>query len=119
MLNQLTLTEAQTKLRSQEITSTDLTKACLSQISASNDDYNAFLSTDTEGALAAAANADQVFRSGAIPDDAPLLGIPLALKDNMAVKGAPLTCASKLLENFISPYAVSYTHLTLPTTPYV
>ncbi len=104
MLNQLTLTEAQTKLRSQEITSTDLTKACLSQISASNDDYNAFLSTDTEGALAAAANADQVFRSGAIPDDAPLLGIPLALKDNMAVKGAPLTCASKLLENFISPY---------------
>ncbi|WP_448587222.1 Asp-tRNA(Asn)/Glu-tRNA(Gln) amidotransferase subunit GatA [Thermocrinis sp.] len=38
------------------------------------------------------------------PEDYPLYGIPVAIKDNINVEGYPTTCASKILENYISPY---------------
>ncbi|MBT5705908.1 MAG: Asp-tRNA(Asn)/Glu-tRNA(Gln) amidotransferase subunit GatA [Verrucomicrobia bacterium] len=103
MLNQLTLAAARKKLLAGEITSTDLTTSCLDHITAIDGAHHAFLSTNAEAALAAAAEADQQISKGA-GQDKQLLGIPLALKDNMAVNGAPLTCASKILENFVSPY---------------
>lgn len=103
MLTKLTLTEAQQKLRTGDLSSTQLTRAYLDRIHELNGKLNAFLSFDAESALNAAAQADAALANGA-PDDQPLLGIPLALKDNMAVKDAPLTCASKILENFVSPY---------------
>ncbi len=40
----------------------------------------------------------------AMTGDGEFQGIPLAVKDNIAVKNQPLTCASKLLENLVSPY---------------
>lgn len=103
MLNELTLSAAMEQLRKGETTSTALTQACLDQIEKVDGAHNAFLSTHAESALAAAARADEQLSSGKT-EGQDLLGIPLALKDNMAVKDAPLTCASKLLENFISPY---------------
>jgi len=36
--------------------------------------------------------------------EGPLSGIPMAIKDNIAVKGRPLTCGSKLLRNLVAPY---------------
>jgi aspartyl-tRNA(Asn)/glutamyl-tRNA(Gln) amidotransferase subunit A len=103
MLNQLTIAAARKKLLAGETTATELTTACLAQIEAIDGAHNAFLSTSAETALAAASEADQQLKNGG-GQDKPLLGIPLALKDNMAVNGAPLTCASKILENFVSPY---------------
>ena len=38
------------------------------------------------------------------PEDYPLYGIPIAIKDNINVEGYPTTCASRILENYISPY---------------
>lgn len=60
-----------------------------------NPALNAYISWDTEAALAEAAQADL---------SKPLGGIPLAIKDNICLQNQPTRCASRILENFISPY---------------
>ena len=57
--------------------------------------------TTRRDALAQADAADQRLAAGA---QAPLLGVPIAIKDVIAVKGQPLNCGSKILGKFISPY---------------
>ena len=47
---------------------------------------------------------DKEIASGTTHSQKPLLGIPVAIKDVMAVKNQPLNCASKILGKFISPY---------------
>ena len=39
--------------------------------------------------------------------DAPLIGMPVAIKDNIAVAGQPLTCASRILSGYVSPYSAT------------
>jgi aspartyl-tRNA(Asn)/glutamyl-tRNA(Gln) amidotransferase subunit A len=45
--------------------------------------------------------------SGKAGSESPLTGLPFAVKDNIAVQGMPLTCGSKFLENFVSPYSAT------------
>jgi aspartyl-tRNA(Asn)/glutamyl-tRNA(Gln) amidotransferase subunit A len=101
MLTDLTLTEAQEKLRAGEITAVELTRAHLDRIQALNPQIGAYLTLTDEQALAAAAKADQRRADG---DDTPLLGIPLAIKDVLVTKGVQTTCGSRILEGFIPPY---------------
>lgn len=74
----------------------------LSNIEQKNEKYNAFIKIfDREFIY------DQVTRSQRMIDEGnitPLVGIPIAIKDNINVKGYPTTCASKILSNYISPY---------------
>ncbi len=101
MHTDLTLTEAQRKLRAGEITAVELTQAHLDRIGALEPALHAFLTVTAERALEAAAQAD---RRRAAGDDSPLLGIPLAIKDVLATEGVPTTCGSRILEGFLPPY---------------
>ncbi len=101
MLTDLTLTEAQRKLRAGEITAVELTQAHLDRIGALEPALHAFLTVTAERALEAAAGADRRLAAG---DDSPLLGIPLAIKDVLATEGVPTTCGSRILEGFLPPY---------------
>ncbi|WP_175957577.1 Asp-tRNA(Asn)/Glu-tRNA(Gln) amidotransferase subunit GatA [Schaalia sp. Marseille-Q2122] len=85
-----------------EITSVELTSACLDRIDALNPRVNAFLYVDRGGALATAAEVDR--RRAAGEELHPLAGVPIALKDNMVSRGMPTTCASKILEGWEPPY---------------
>ncbi|HEV2209361.1 MAG TPA: Asp-tRNA(Asn)/Glu-tRNA(Gln) amidotransferase subunit GatA [Verrucomicrobiae bacterium] len=104
MLNQLTICELATRLARRETTARAATRACLDQIEKLDSRVGAFLSLDSADALAQAEAADRALASGITHAQQPLLGIPIAIKDVIAVKGQPLNCASKILDHFIAPY---------------
>ncbi len=101
MLNQLTIFELAEKLASGEVSAREATQACLDQIGRVDSQLHAFLSHDAQDALAQADAADQ---RRAAAGDGRLLGVPIAIKDVIAVKNQPLNCGSKILGRFISPY---------------
>jgi len=104
MLSALTLSELVPKLARHEVTSRAVTQACLDRIRQVDGELRAFLSYNAEDALAQADAADQQLAAGGSHAEQPLLGVPIAIKDVIAVKGQRLNCASKILGNFISPY---------------
>ena len=101
MLNQLTISELTAKLASREVSAREAMQACLDQIQRVDGQVHAFISLNAADALAQADAADKEISGGA---KKPLLGMPVAVKDVIAVKGQPLNCASKILGNFVSPY---------------
>lgn len=100
-LNELTIREASEKLAKKEISSVELTKACLERIKATDQKLHAFLSLYDELALKAAKQADKQIADNT---NSVLTGIPYAVKDNILVKGTKTTAASKILENYESAY---------------
>ncbi|MDD5318646.1 MAG: Asp-tRNA(Asn)/Glu-tRNA(Gln) amidotransferase subunit GatA [Candidatus Pacebacteria bacterium] len=108
-LAQLTITEAIKMLRSGETTSRAITEACLKEITERNGEINAYLEV-FEDALAQSDAADARLKAGEGVDKKtgemclPLLGIPLAIKDNILIKGRRAGAASKILEGYIAPY---------------
>src|SRR2546427_7939945 len=103
MINQLTISELTRKLAEGEVSSRAAVQACLEQIQRVDGHIRAFLSYDSSDALAQADGADQALAAGQTHAQRPLLGVPVAVKDLIAVKGHPLNCGSKILRNFFSP----------------
>jgi aspartyl-tRNA(Asn)/glutamyl-tRNA(Gln) amidotransferase subunit A len=104
MLNQFTISELTAKLSKREISAREITQSCLDQIKRVDGNIHAFISVDEKDALAQADAADREIASGKTHAEKSLLGIPIAIKDVLAVKNQPLNCCSKILGNFISPY---------------
>jgi aspartyl-tRNA(Asn)/glutamyl-tRNA(Gln) amidotransferase subunit A len=92
MLQKLTLTETLAKLKKKEISSTDL-YADIRQSIKENEHLNAILTVNESMEKDAAAAAEL-----------PLMGIPVAVKDNFASKGIRTTASSTLLDTFIPQY---------------
>ena len=101
MAHFLTIHQLIEQLRAGELSSREVTQACLDRVEKVDDRLNAFISVDAADALAQADAADQ---SRAAGEDLPMLGVPVAVKDVLAVKDQPLNCASKILGEFNSPY---------------
>jgi aspartyl-tRNA(Asn)/glutamyl-tRNA(Gln) amidotransferase subunit A len=103
MLNQLTISELTAKLAKREVSAREIMQSCLDQIAKVDGKIYAFISHDDRDALAQAEAADRQI-AAAQNAQKPLLGIPIAIKDVLAVKDQPLNCASKILGKFNSPY---------------
>jgi aspartyl-tRNA(Asn)/glutamyl-tRNA(Gln) amidotransferase subunit A len=104
MPNQLTISELVMKLAKHEVSSREATHSCLDRIQRVDGQIRAFISYDAADALAQADAADKALAAGETHAQRPLLGVPVAVKDVIAVKGQPLSCGSKILANFVSPY---------------
>ena len=109
MLHQLTIAAATAALAKRECSATELLQACLHRVDAVESKLHAFLSIDREDALNQAGQADALLRQGASPAEKPLLGVPIALKDVIAVRGQPLRCGSKILGEYVSPFDATVT----------
>jgi aspartyl-tRNA(Asn)/glutamyl-tRNA(Gln) amidotransferase subunit A len=96
------------KIAANEVSSTEVTQACLDQIAATDGKYRAFLHVAEDQALAEAARVDAAVAAGEkLPS--PLAGVPLALKDVFTTTDMPTTCGSKILEGWTSPYDATVT----------
>ena len=101
IINQLTIHEAHRLLKAGQLSSVELTKACLERIHQAEPRVHALVTITDELALKQAQRADELIAKG---DTHPLTGIPVVIKDNMCTKGIRTTCSSRMLENFVPPY---------------
>ncbi len=99
-ISNLSITEALKKLDSKEITSLDLLQALKKNIDAKNKDLNVYLEVFADAEEQAKA-ADEKRKRG---EKGALLGIPLAIKDNILIEGRTASSASKILENYVATF---------------
>ena len=100
-LNTKTISELSALLEQGVCTSVEIVNDVLAAIDARDGKINAYLTIDRASALAQAEAADKARAAG---KKGALLGIPLAIKDLLNVKGQPCTCSSKILEGYTAPY---------------
>jgi aspartyl-tRNA(Asn)/glutamyl-tRNA(Gln) amidotransferase subunit A len=104
-LSRLKISEARDKLNAGEITSLDLTEACLAEIETAGE-LNAFVHRTPEIAVEQAKRADARIKAG---NAAPMTGIPLGIKDLFCTKGVPSQAASAILTGFKPEYESTVT----------
>jgi aspartyl-tRNA(Asn)/glutamyl-tRNA(Gln) amidotransferase subunit A len=94
-------------VRRGETSAVEVCRTALSRIAAVNPALNAFHTISDERALAQAAALDD--RRGDW-DRLPLLGVPVALKDNLCTRGLKTTAGSRILEHYVPPYDATAVH---------
>ena len=90
------------ELNTGRLTAVELIQRHLQHIDQVEPRVQAFLQVDHEGALQKAAEVDRKRAAG--EPLGRLAGLPVAVKDNLCVRGWKTTCASRMLENFAPPY---------------
>lgn len=99
-INKLTIKGAREALERKEFTVRELAEVYLHKIKEVNTDINAYLEVYTD-VLEQADAADKRIANG---EKTPLLGVPIAIKDNILIKGKKATSGSKILEGYIASY---------------
>lgn len=101
-LNQRKATELKELLKKKEVSSLEVVSSVFKEIKSKDKDINSFITLIEEDAKKSAEKIDQKIARGEKLGS--LAGIPVAIKDNICVKGVFCTCGSKILEIFVSPY---------------
>lgn len=103
-LTTYTITEAKRALAQGEFTSVELTQQYINRIKQHDPQVQSYITVTEALALETAQSADEKIQRG---EDAPLLGIPLAVKDVLMTKGVETTCASQILKGHIAAYTAT------------
>lgn len=101
-ITELTVHELQKKLKNKEITVSEITQSYINRINEKEKEVDAFITTLTDEAISKSKDIQKKIETGEIKGQ--YAGIPIGIKDNICIKGIRTTSASKMLENFISPY---------------
>jgi aspartyl-tRNA(Asn)/glutamyl-tRNA(Gln) amidotransferase subunit A len=92
---------ARDAFRSRAVSAADLCRDAIARIEASDPALHAFNTIVADHALARAHAMDRAFDRWR---DAPLAGVPVALKDNLCTRGVRTTASSRMLEHYVPPY---------------
>lgn len=98
---ELDASEVATLVRRGELSAVAAAEACLSRTEHVEPTIRAYVAVERDRALERAAAVDRRVAAG--DDPGPLAGVPVAIKDNLALEGRPLTCASRILEGYVAP----------------
>jgi len=101
-LHKLTLHELQQKFANGEVTAREIVQAYSLRISQVEPKVKAYITVAKESVLAQADALDQKLKGWR--RTMPLMGMPLAVKDNICTEDVLTTCASRVLGNFVPPY---------------
>lgn len=101
-LHKLTLAELQRKFTAGEVTASEIVRAYWLRITQVEPKVKAYLTQCKDAALAQAAELDEKLKGWR--RTAPMMAMPLAVKDNICTQGVRTTCASRILEQFTPPY---------------
>ncbi len=94
------ITEVSARIASGEISSSEITDACLTRIAEDNGRLNAFITILADQARADAKQADREIAAGRYRG--PLHGVPISLKDLLDLAGVPTTAASRVLQHHVA-----------------
>ena len=106
-LHYQTVAQLSDLLSAGKLSAVELAQAVIGRTRAVEPHVHAFNSFDPEDALAQASASDERRSRGA--SAGALDGIPIGIKDVIAVEGQPLTASSRMLANFVSPYDATVT----------
>ena len=95
-ITESTVHELIEKIKNKELTVTEINQAYIDRINLREKDIQAFITVLDKEALERSKNISNNLSE--------LAGIPIGIKDNICTKNIKTTCASKMLENFVSPY---------------
>lgn len=98
--NRFGITQIQKHIALGQLSCSEIVETCLAQIN-EGAHYNAFISVFGERSLKKAEEIDVKIKENRAGK---LAGTVLAIKDNIVIKGERVTCGSRILENFVSPY---------------
>jgi len=101
-LAKLTIKDVKIGLKEKRFSAVELCKAHLQVIKKQDKKLKAFLTVTDELALEQAAAVDKKIQKGERLSD--LAGVPIAIKDNILVRGEKCTAGSKILQDYIAPY---------------
>lgn len=101
-IHNLTIKKFHQDLMDKKFSAFDMTKEFFDYIGDKDKEIDAYLSLDKDGALKQAELVDIAIAKG--EEIGLLAGVPMAIKDNILIKGLPATAASKILENYEAVY---------------
>lgn len=101
-LEKMTALELAEKIKQRQISVLDGVKTVFAAIEKKENRIHAYLDIYKKEAYARARQVEKGIAEGIYTG--PLAGVPIAVKDNICVKGKKTTCASRMLENFVPSY---------------